>query len=82
MQDRKQEKSKLDTRRDDLETAKNYGTHFWEVFFFVKGSPTRCEAVKMEPASKHLREIQQKTRKIRSRSVSALSPHDDLFQSV
>ena len=51
--------------------AKNYGTHFW--VSHLKRSHTCHKTVKRGPASKHMEELQQKTRTIISRSVSALS---------
>ena len=75
--EKKEKKDQLNTRRDDVKTVENYSLHFG--VNAAKGFHTHHEGVKTEPVSKHVLELQQKMRKIISRSVSALYPHDGLF---
>ena len=67
MRDRKEEKGELGTTGDNVKTSENYGTHFG--VSSAKGSYTFYEAMKTELASKHVRKLHQKTRKVISSSV-------------
>ena len=60
--------------------AENYSTHFW--VSSVKGSHTRCKAVKTELANMNVRELQQETIKIIWTSIAILSLLMTVYLSI